>query len=603
MDLDNHMFEHFFSDNGIFNLINYFQINFDQAESFKTKKENYSKSFKEFLKQSEPYPFSRKLKPYQEDYFQKINRLTLDRYYLFLLNLPLNAIDDNHLAIFFKRFFKDLVRNSKEFNKVGLQGYGQIICNLLLIVRNKDLTNIHTIYETELLRLINSQCDLGKIELLNDLILCYILLGELHRTKGFIPPIFNRYAQLLSHTSIHIWEGLTFEKKQQYFLLNIVGFLSFFPYEQPIYNSQFELDLISFLSIFSEAESFFRKAGMISHASIFRSCVQKIEDAHFNTKYLNQRRALESLSLEDQALKTKILIKFSSYRYPVTIERLDSYLMQFETTQKIQGILKILDNVKYFPLWQLSEIIDDIFLNNLNHYKDLRVTTLGEATGSSQILGYLNSHSRALISRSSVNIHYSENVKESIKLTTEEDPLVFLDDCIISGTQTINTINELFGMRELEPHHQIHCEKLIDSDIESFKKRKLIFIFCVGTLYGKDKLEKLLSDYNIDHSVYIGHYSDLNNKVFTPNNDIGWSSKEERLTLKEFCKTKGFEALEEISILKKWDQKDTNRRSNSALGYDDLQRLLVFPYSIPKTTLPILWCRSKNWMPLFETPD
>ncbi|WP_446739728.1 phosphoribosyltransferase-like protein [Pseudomonas sp. TH15] len=54
---------------------------------------------------------------------------------------------------------------------------------------------------------------------------------------------------------------------------------------------------------------------------------------------------------------------------------------------------------------------------------------------------------------------------------------------------------------------------------------------------------------------------------------------------------------------KEWDD---DRRVQSSLGFSDFQRLLVFPYSVPKTTLPILWLGQSSeirWTPLFPVID
>ena len=117
-------------------------------------------------------------------------------------------------------------------------------------------------------------------------------------------------------------------------------------------------------------------------------------------------------------------------------------------------------------------------------------------------------------------------------------------------------------------------------------------------------LEDLICANNLEKfKIYIGKYLHMTdpedgnsgNRIFESNSLI-WESCKEREDLKEFCQRIGYRILGDIAEQKKWDEA---RRKQSSLGYSDLQQVLVFPYSVPKTTLPILWCEGENWKPLF----
>lgn len=73
--------------------------------------------------------------------------------------------------------------------------------------------------------------------------------------------------------------------------------------------------------------------------------------------------------------------------------------------------------------------------------------------------------------------------------------------------------------------------------------------------------------------------------------------------MKSFCEEVGYKILKRRATDKNWTDE---RRKESALGFSDMQRLLVFPYNVPKTTLTLLWERSSEdfgWRPLFPGFD
>ena len=84
---------------------------------------------------------------------------------------------------------------------------------------------------------------------------------------------------------------------------------------------------------------------------------------------------------------------------------------------------------------------------------------------------------------------------------------------------------------------------------------------------------------------------------------VGWLDEEEREDMKEFCTDVGYKALAKRAESKGWTDE---RRRESALGFSDAQRILVFPYNVPKTSLTLLWEKSRDsfeWEPLFPGYD
>ena len=227
-----------------------------------------------------------------------------------------------------------------------------------------------------------------------------------------------------------------------------------------------------------------------------------------------------------------------------------------------------------------------------------------EAEGSSSIYQYLASHSDNLKAKYGQKLQFERSIYDVLKKSNIEDEIIIIDDCTLSGTQTSSCIKELLGTRKMKAHYDKHCEKLEKKFLKKFRKSKVNLCFCVGSDYAQNVLGKLiLEEKLVNFNIYIGKYVHMTpledpnpgNRIFECNSLI-WDSKIERENLKEFCRVKGYETLTDLAQKKGWKE---TRHKESALGFSNLQQVVVFPYSVPKTTLPILWCESDNWKPLF----
>lgn len=87
-----------------------------------------------------------------------------------------------------------------------------------------------------------------------------------------------------------------------------------------------------------------------------------------------------------------------------------------------------------------------------------------------------------------------------------------------------------------------------------------------------------------------------------PLGPVGWLNEDERDEMKAFCEDVGYRILERRSTAK------AGRTSAVAKVHlpPDRQRLLVFPYNVPKSTLTLLWERSSgdfHWNPCSQAFD
>jgi hypothetical protein len=292
-------------------------------------------------------------------------------------------------------------------------------------------------------------------------------------------------------------------------------------------------------------------------------------------------------------------MRFGSYRYPVTTDRLATFLLQFQTTERIRGALRMLAHSRFFPLWELGASMENLLGAELadGSRSQLVVAPLGDQTGSTAIIKYMASHSSL-----GDKLQFATDLNTALLQTDAGDELYFVDDCLLSGTQTLNILGDLMGTRKHAAHHTVHCNPLSPAERKAFLARKLVFAYCVVTEIGENRFLAEVAKTGINpESVRLtyGVMDHSKSKAFEPLGPVGWSSTAERNAIKEFSQEVGYDILRKKSREKEWTDA---RRRESALGYSDFQRLLIFPYNVPKTTVTLLWETGDDqrpWTPLF----
>lgn len=343
-----------------------------------------------------------------------------------------------------------------------------------------------------------------------------------------------------------------------------------------------------------------------THQWVFRWVKDKLAADIFSTRVeLTQPGSLAVLSETEQAIAVELSRRFSSYRHSVSIHHLERFLLQFRTTELIRAALRMLMHTKFYPLWELAASIEKLLRDAApaDPTQQIVVAPLGDQAGSTAILKYLAGHSGL-----SDRLKFADSVDEALELTKGSEGLYFVDDCLLSGTQTLSILGDLMGTRVKKSHHTKYARALSKKKKTSLQERTLNFCYCVTTEFGQDRLLKNIGEAGIDPtriSLHAGTVEHSSSKVFEPLGPVGWASPTERENLKEFAAGVGYDILATRASKKGWND---DRRKESSLGYSDFQRLLVFPYNVPKTTVTLLWEKSgqgqeRPWQPLFMGAD
>lgn len=170
----------------------------------------------------------------------------------------------------------------------------------------------------------------------------------------------------------------------------------------------------------------------------------------------------------------------------------------------------------------------------------------------------------------------------------EKRPIYFVDDNISSGTQAVAIFEELSGKRA----ESIHVKPLSKDRMDRLKSCKIWFYaffgFEEGSKFLRDKLGQALN-------ITTASSAKKREGCFQPGSLI-FDNAQDRKETKEMTREIGF------GLLKNKLFSDDKKRE-FALGYGNVQQLIVFQYNTPTCTLPIFWkegrYKNKEWKPLF----
>lgn len=440
----------------------------------------------------------------------------------------------------------------------------------------------------------------------NALLFAYLVLAELAEI-GVNPVIGSCHMQVFRSVLPSKWESMRTDLRIQYAAVIVAFTRKFYPLDKP-FKSQlgFSLNVLGDLrALLDDTAGAGVEAIFAPSQWVFRWLVDKLDVEVFaRTNRGDLAVGLAALSPGEQNIAVELVRRFATFRIPITVESLTRFLVQFGTTRRVRGALRLLQHIKFYPLWELSQSIErtlQLELKELPADQKLVVAQFGEHTGSAAIMHYLLAHSS--LER---HINFARSIPEALAATKDSECIYIVDDCLLSGTQTLNTIEELMGTRELRPHHTVHAEELSSAEKLEIQKRNLKFTFSVAMDFGLKEFEKRYENSGLSlalASVLYGVLEPESSKVFEPLGPVGWLNEEERDDMKAFCADVGYHILAKRAESKKWTDQ---RRQESALGFSDVQRLLVFPYNVPKTSLTLLWERahgSFSWEPLFPGYD
>jgi hypothetical protein len=255
-----------------------------------------------------------------------------------------------------------------------------------------------------------------------------------------------------------------------------------------------------------------------------------------------------------------------------------AWLNQFDTPHKERVAFKILQNLRFYDNYVLKIKLQEIYRNGAKelewHIKgkkrqDILVSYLDQSLGKSG-----SEYAKSFADSNNIyyeNIVVPDRVISSLKKKKEIKGLVFVDDIIGSGKSICENLEIFFSNKEL-------------SEILENRNIKIYIGIICGFQKAKNKVERLIKKLNLDITLYICDILDHTDSCFSEESSI-FPEQNERMEAKAVCYEYGY-------LLEK----------RQPLGFSGNQTLIVFPNTCPNNSLPILWKKTKEWMPLFERP-
>jgi HD superfamily phosphohydrolase len=329
--------------------------------------------------------------------------------------------------------------------------------------------------------------------------------------------------------------------------------------------------------------------GKLLSKGYYRLAPHDLRPVPLRLKRADVRPELEQISLRLQGYAGPIRFARIQHKKEIEATRLDpdifyEWLRQFEEEAYIDAGLRLLNRVRLIGRAEIVSAIRKI--GDLDsQFRSAVLTPLGEPKDSSAICTYIAGDIKQL---------YDVEIQslDSALAREESRPIIFVDDFIGSGRQSVAIVETLLG---LDPQYDLgerRQARLSDLMITELRRRQLAFGFAAGLDEGPPRLRERLAELKLNAKVVVGL-----DQAALP---MAFSSRltTEEMRFKRRCHDIGFQLLGDSNL-----QHDQQWRENRALGYGNHGLLVVFPYNTPAQSLTCLWAEGivdeVPWLPLF----
>lgn len=312
---------------------------------------------------------------------------------------------------------------------------------------------------------------------------------------------------------------------------------------------------------------------------------------------LNRKKQIEKFLKDNSKIIEKLGGKFSQYQHPegkiVDAKAIKSGLIQFETVERIRWALFLLEHITFIDRKMMIEMFSHYWNSHVSDDEKDKIilTNLGGPYDSSYLVSYF------LGDIGMKNQIDTADLRTILEYENPEERIIlFIDDNIGSGKQATDIFKELLGIKEKELKES-HVVPLNPTQSDKLKKFKLRIFTFVSFEEGKKKILNELKKLGLNvEDIYSFFKMEEKIGCFHPTSNV-FPTPEDLKKAKNMCEEIGYQIFSD-----KTDWPDSLKRER-ALGYGNSQKLIVFFYNVPTSTLPILWkrgmYRNKEWEPLF----
>jgi hypothetical protein len=297
----------------------------------------------------------------------------------------------------------------------------------------------------------------------------------------------------------------------------------------------------------------------------------------------------EYLSDHEHLAIQGLVERFRLYRNPVSEDRLYRYLSQFGSRRAMKLALRLLQNVRFLTFDNLQKMLEDAFVQFGDWQQTTTFCPLGDVSGSTGLMSYLASHWEL------PNVKFEPDIRSALENTEASKPICLVDDGAFSGVQVTNILHDLLGTRQAKPHHTIYCDKLQDPQVLRERSIRVCFALCCDKAIGNFSRQFPLMQF-ADMQYRYSHLEVERSKPFERSMSFIWDSDEDRMEARNIFSSIGRQLLQDEGF-------EPERVQESSLGFGNDQRLIVYQYNVPKSTITALWksgnVNGRVWEPLF----
>jgi hypothetical protein len=242
--------------------------------------------------------------------------------------------------------------------------------------------------------------------------------------------------------------------------------------------------------------------------------------------------------------------------------------------------LKLLEELRLVGREQILAALTSFMDTHEDAFAGAAICPLGTAKDSSAVTTYYANDLRG---------HRGAEVMSLGTALTTERPIIFIDDFVGTGQQSVSILEEWFDVTPSTALGETRDGPLSEGSREALRCRPLGLVFAQGGSGGVQPLEGAVERLGLEAEVFLA--DDQAPRAF------GAEISKPRKELMEYCREVGLALLAdgERRHTKKW-------REERALGYGNDAFLVSFPYNTPTQTLTCLWKSGKvadvDWLAL-----
>jgi HD superfamily phosphohydrolase len=227
--------------------------------------------------------------------------------------------------------------------------------------------------------------------------------------------------------------------------------------------------------------------------------------------------------------------------------------------------LKLLEELQLVGREQVVAALEGFMASTGGRFASASICPLGTAKDSSAITTYYAGDLGDVPIRS---------VPDAL---VGDDPIVFIDDFIGSGQQSVSILEAWFGEKPSTDLHEERGAPLNEMSQSAMRARPLGFVFASGQAAGATRLRQALERLGLKGEVFLA--DDRVAPQAVPRKPT--PARQELLAR---CREVGLQLLDDGN-----QRHDPEWREQRALGYGNEAFLVAFPYNTPTQTLTCLW--------------